>query len=298
MADISLPDMSLIWGSSGDVLKPSDSKIQQGWAPEIPARQWFNWLDNRQDQAIAHIAQHGIAVWSSTLEYQAGKSYVQGSNGKIFLAINTSIGEDPVLDVTETMWVDILKPGYVVINTTGVSTFTVPAILKLGIKKAFVTVIGAGGGGAKRTVAPGPGGGGGGGVATKLCDLTGVSTVSITVGSGGVGATVDGTNGGSGGASSFGAYCSATGGAGGTFTGNQAVGGIGTGGDLNSTIGPGSVAVGRADNTSFLGGAGGGGYSIAAQIDDVTPVVAGAGGGGRNVSNAASGANGRVIISW
>lgn len=99
MADISLPDMSLIWGSGGDVLKPSDSKIQQGWQPEIPARQWFNWLDNRQDQAIAHIAQHGIAVWSDTLEYQAGKSYVQGSDGIVYKAITTNTNTDPVGNV-------------------------------------------------------------------------------------------------------------------------------------------------------------------------------------------------------
>ena len=99
MADISLPDMSLIWGSSGDVLKPSDSKIQQGWQPEVPARQWFNWLDNRQDQAIAHIAQHGIAVWSDTLEYQAGKSYVQGSDGIVYKAITTNTNTDPVGNV-------------------------------------------------------------------------------------------------------------------------------------------------------------------------------------------------------
>lgn len=96
MADIPLPDLSLIWGSAGDILQPSDSKIQQGWSVEIPPRQWFNWLDNRQDEAIAHIAQHGIAVWSATLEYQAGKSYVQGSDGIVYKAITTNTNINPV----------------------------------------------------------------------------------------------------------------------------------------------------------------------------------------------------------
>lgn len=96
MADIALPDLSLLWASAGDILQPSDSKIQQGWAPEIPPRQWFNWLDNRQDQAIAHIAQHGISVWSSELEYQAGKSYVQGSDGLIYKALTTHTNINPV----------------------------------------------------------------------------------------------------------------------------------------------------------------------------------------------------------
>ncbi len=96
MAEINLPDMSLLWASAGDILQPSESKIQQGWAPEVPPRQWFNWLDNRQDQAIAHIAQHGIAVWSDTIEYQAGKSYVQGSDGIVYKALTTNTNINPV----------------------------------------------------------------------------------------------------------------------------------------------------------------------------------------------------------
>lgn len=99
MAEINLPDMSLLWASAGDILKPSDSKIQQGWAPEVPPRQWFNWLDNRQDEAIAHIAQHGIAVWSPDIEYQAGKSYVQGSDGIIYKALTTNTDINPVTGV-------------------------------------------------------------------------------------------------------------------------------------------------------------------------------------------------------
>lgn len=96
MAEINLPDLALRWSSAGDILKPSDAKIQQGWLSEVPPRQWFNWLDNRQDEAIAHIAQHGIAVWSDTLEYQAGKSYAQGSDGFVYKAITTNTNVNPV----------------------------------------------------------------------------------------------------------------------------------------------------------------------------------------------------------
>lgn len=298
MAEINKPDFSKQWASGGAIVAPSDVKIQTGWTAEVPPFQWENWSQNRQDQGIAHILQHGIAVWDTLSEYQASKSYVTGSNGKVYIAVQTHSGQNPTTDTSEVYWADVFKPGYVVINTTGVTSFTVPPILKLGLKKPLVTVIGAGGGGAKRTVTPGPGGGGGGGISMKLCDLTGITSVSVTVGVGGAGATVDGSNGGSGGSTSFGAFCAATGGSGGTFAGSQAAGGTGSSGDINSSMGPGSVAVGRADNTSFLGGAGGGGFSIAAQTDDVTPAVAGAGGGGRNLSNAAGGANGRVIISW
>lgn len=298
MAEISKPDYTYLWSSGGAVVAPSNVKIQTGWTAEVPPFQWENWSQNRQDQAIAHILQHGISVWDALTEYQAGKSYVTGSNGKVYVAVQTHTNQNPVTDTSEAYWADYTKPGYVIINTTGVSSFSVPAILKLGLKKALVTVIAGGGGGAKRTVAPGPGGGGGGGVSVKLCDLTGITTVSTTVGLGGGGATVDGNNGGAGGSSSFGAFCAASGGAGGTFTGTQATGGVGSGGDQNYTIGNGNVAIGKSSNTGFLGGSGGGGESIFAETDAITPVGAGQGGGGRNLSNGASGANGRIIITW
>lgn len=101
MAEISLPDLSLQWASAGDVLKPSNSKIQQGWQVEIPPRQWFNWYQNRTDLAICHIAQHGISAWSPFIEYQAGKSYVQGSDGDVYRALITNVGIDPVVDTSQ-----------------------------------------------------------------------------------------------------------------------------------------------------------------------------------------------------
>lgn len=117
MAEYSLPtDLNIQWGSSGDILKPSDTKIQQGWAPEIPPRQWFNWLDNRQDRSIAHIVQHGISVWSATMEYQAGKSYVQGSDGKVYVSVSLSTNQNPVTDTSNTYWKlafqDTLSPAH------------------------------------------------------------------------------------------------------------------------------------------------------------------------------------------
>lgn len=299
MANITKPNFNnALWASGGAVVAPSDVKIATGWTAEVPPFQWENYSQNRQDQGIAHILQHGISVHDTITEYQAGTSFVQGSNGKVYVAIQTHTNQNPVTDTSEVYWADFTKPGYVVINTTGVTSFTVPPILKLGLKKALVTVIAGGGGGAKRTVIPGPGGGGGGGIAVKLCDLTGVTSVSVTVGVGGAGATVDGNNGVAGGSSSFGAFCAAGGGAAGTFTGSYALGGVGTSGDVNYTIGNGNVAIGKSTNTGFLGGAGGGSESIFAETDSGTPLGAGQGGGGRNLSNAASGANGRIIISW
>ena len=103
MANISKPvDINKIWSASEDILAPSDTKISQGWAVEIPPRQYFNYIDNKQDQAIAHINQHGIPVWDSQTEYQAGTSYTQGSDGNIYKCLITATNVNPVGDSTGT----------------------------------------------------------------------------------------------------------------------------------------------------------------------------------------------------
>lgn len=109
MAEITKPaDINKIWASAGDVLAPSDSKIATGWKVEIPARQYFNYIDWKQDQAIAHINQHGIAVWDNTTEYQwsttGTKSLCMGSDGTIYRTKQVSINQNPVTDTTDTYW--------------------------------------------------------------------------------------------------------------------------------------------------------------------------------------------------
>lgn len=105
MAVINKPnDLSTVWSSSGDLVKPTPTKIATGWEVEVPPRQWFNWLDNRQDQAIAHINQHGIPVWDALTEYQADKSLVMGSDGDIYKCKLTNASNDPVTDTTNTYW--------------------------------------------------------------------------------------------------------------------------------------------------------------------------------------------------
>lgn len=99
MPQISKPNtLNKIWAAGGDRATPLDSKISSGWQIEIPPRQWFNWLDNRQDQAIAHFNQYGIPVWDDQTEYQAGKSYVQDpSNGLVYRCVTTNTGNQPAL---------------------------------------------------------------------------------------------------------------------------------------------------------------------------------------------------------
>ncbi|WP_348917828.1 phage tail protein, partial [Escherichia coli] len=125
----------------------------------------------------------------------------------------------------------------VAFTTAGVTNWTVPEELRKG-RKCYVKVIGGGAsGGIGSTTASAVtcgGGGGGGGVAEGLVDLTGINSVSITVGAGGApvsGISVNGKNGGS---SSFGTYMSASGG----YSGGQPSGGlgaVGVGGTINTS---------------------------------------------------------------
>lgn len=106
MANILKPSkLNLLWASSGDILDPGDTKYQTGWGVEVPPRQWENYIQNKQDQAIAHINQHGIAVWDAETEYQADTSYTQGqTNGTIYRAKLTHTGQNPELDTLNTYW--------------------------------------------------------------------------------------------------------------------------------------------------------------------------------------------------
>ena len=107
MAAIQKPtDLNLIWASAGDILNPGTTKYQTGWQVEVPPRQWENYIQNKQDQAIAHFNQHGIPVWDAATEYQAGKSYTQGpTNGTIYQCILTNTNQNPETDLTNTYWI-------------------------------------------------------------------------------------------------------------------------------------------------------------------------------------------------
>lgn len=123
---------------------------------------------------------------------------------------------------------------------TSSGTFTVPS----GITTVKVTVCGGGGGGAQNSSSAGSGGGGG--VAIKyVTGLTPGGTVTVTVGSGSTG---------TGGTSSFGAYCSATGGGGGT-SGAPGAGGTASGGDINLSGGGGGTSASAAGSGGGAGGA-------------------------------------------
>ncbi len=101
MAEINRPDMTNLWASDGAVIAPSGSKIQQGWTAEIPPHQWENFVQNRQDEALAYLMQKGVPEWDASTEYQVGRSFVQ-FNGVIYKSKTLNTNKQP--DVSPTDW--------------------------------------------------------------------------------------------------------------------------------------------------------------------------------------------------
>ena len=94
MAEISKPDYTNIWASGGAIIAPSTAKVTLGWTAEIPPHQWENWAQNRQDEAIAYLFQHGIPEWDSTTEYFTQRSVVQ-YGGKLYIATADNVNDSP-----------------------------------------------------------------------------------------------------------------------------------------------------------------------------------------------------------
>jgi hypothetical protein len=296
MAEIIKPSMANLWASGGAVVAPSAAKIDLGWTAEIPPHQYQNWHQNRSDNAIGYMFQHGIPEWDSSTEYFASKSYVQ-EGGVIYRASTNNTNTQPSINPTD--WVGLMElvappVGMQVFSNPGVDIFNRP----VGKNKVKVRVWGAGGGGASDVSAtPGPSGGGEGGYWEGIFDLSSSPTVSVTVGTGGNGAASIGNNGVAGTASSFGAFCSAQGGAGGLRVSNSPGGGTATGvSGFGWRGGYGLTAV--SSGATFYGGAGGGAWSPFALVDPSRPEKRGAGGGGRINSAGAPGAHGLVVVEW
>lgn len=87
-------DMTNIWAELGDYVAPDASKITQGWLVEVVPRQYWNWIENRQDKMLAYLSQKGIPEWDSTTEYIINKSYVQHNN-IVYKCIQTGTNKDP-----------------------------------------------------------------------------------------------------------------------------------------------------------------------------------------------------------
>lgn len=89
-ANISTPDADgKVTGTSGTYF------VTTGWEQVKPPYELENWIQNQQSQFSAYINQIGIPEWDASTEYQANKSYVQGSNNVLYKCISTHTNRNP-----------------------------------------------------------------------------------------------------------------------------------------------------------------------------------------------------------
>ena len=100
MAKYLQKDMRERWASAGSVAIPSTEKTAEGWIEEIPPSELANFIENRQDEAIAYLMQQGIAEWLNNLEYQVS-SFIQ-YDGVVYKALSVNINQQP--NVTPLIW--------------------------------------------------------------------------------------------------------------------------------------------------------------------------------------------------
>lgn len=89
---------NLIWAQDaleGSVVKPPEEKIKQGWIQQKPPLEYENWSIQRLFNTYAYYNQMGFPEWDAETEYQAGLSYVQGSDGRVYKSRVTGINQDP-----------------------------------------------------------------------------------------------------------------------------------------------------------------------------------------------------------
>lgn len=90
-----------VWASGGNKVAADDFKLARGWEVEKPPYEIMNWVQNRQDQWIAHANQRGIAQWDLNTEYKANVSYVTGSTtGNVYRAVTDNVNINPETDVS------------------------------------------------------------------------------------------------------------------------------------------------------------------------------------------------------
>lgn len=281
------------WASTGVVSEPTANQADAGFAylgANPPTVELFNSLeqmnDERHNWTFARISEVLAA---------GGVSPTENTANQLLTALRA-----------------LFAPGMIAFGRSG--NFVVPAT----VSKLLVKVWGGGGGGGG---AYGPNaagsGGGAGGYAEGVYTVTPGSSIFVTIGLGGGGSEPSAIyTAKSGGTTSFGSFCSATGGAPGSGALNGVVatsgaGGAGTGGTLNLPGGGGGLGQSYSNGTG--GGIGGcspfGGAPSSLSLgsngnNGNFPGGGGTGAGMRGAANAAenyaggSGADGLCLVYW
>lgn len=100
MALVNRPDYTVKWAESGNKLQPTSEKVELGHVVEKPPYELVNWIENKQDAAIAYVMQEGISDWSLDQDYSATSLVKYG--GIVYKAKVASIGKQP--DIETAVW--------------------------------------------------------------------------------------------------------------------------------------------------------------------------------------------------
>lgn len=155
MADIQRPDFEILWASQGDRTQPNETKLQVGWEVEIPPRQVENWIQNRQDTALAYILQKGIPEWSINTDYYPKKSFVQ-YDGRVYLSKTYNKDRRPDVnpldwelatviesDLSEGAFRDVNSSGNNLVDNSRIVQSTGASVTNIMSQKAVTDALGA-----------------------------------------------------------------------------------------------------------------------------------------------------------
>lgn len=94
MPTYSRPNYSTgVWASEGTMYTPTSEKINLGHVVEKPPFEIVNYIENRQDSAIAYLLQVGISDWDKNTTY-TNNAFVS-FNGDVYQAISQNSDKQP-----------------------------------------------------------------------------------------------------------------------------------------------------------------------------------------------------------
>ena len=104
--DIGNSNLLEVWASSGAVVEPDISKVEEGWQlGEQPPHEFMNWLQNTFGEKLNHVLSNGTPQWNSSTSYGAG-STVQRA-GSVWIAMEPNANSEPAAGNTN--WSRLLK---------------------------------------------------------------------------------------------------------------------------------------------------------------------------------------------
>lgn len=97
------PEVLPVWAESGDIVKPTDVEIANGWplTNVPPARQRFNWFFNYAMNAIRYFSRRGLPDWDSAETYSIGDTVIGNDNLIYRSRINSNLNKTPSTSPTE-----------------------------------------------------------------------------------------------------------------------------------------------------------------------------------------------------